>query len=37
VAASTLRRANQEYWRWLACAGLAVLLFEWWYYHKRTA
>jgi hypothetical protein len=36
VEASTLRRANMEWWRWIAAAGLAVLLFEWWYYHKRT-
>ena len=37
VQATTLRRANAEMWRWLACAGLGVLLFEWWWYHKRTA
>jgi Ca-activated chloride channel homolog len=37
VTATTLRRANVEWWRWLALAGLAVLLFEWWWYHKRTA
>ncbi len=35
--ATTLRPANLEWWRWLAAAGLAVLLFEWWFYHKRTA
>ncbi|MEW6161558.1 MAG: hypothetical protein AB1813_29355, partial [Verrucomicrobiota bacterium] len=34
---TTLRRANLELWRWIAAAGLAVLLFEWWYYHRRTA
>jgi Ca-activated chloride channel homolog len=34
---TTLRRANLELWRWIAVAGLAVLLFEWWYYHRRTA
>ena len=37
VTATTLRRANVEWWRWLAMAGLAVLMFEWWWYHKRTA
>jgi Ca-activated chloride channel family protein len=37
VTASTLKRTNQELWRWLAGAGLAVLLFEWWFYHRRTA
>lgn len=37
VAATKLERANTELWRWLALAGLAVLLFEWWWYHKRTA
>jgi hypothetical protein len=24
-------------WRWIAAAALAFLLFEWWFYHKRTA
>lgn len=37
VSTSTLRRANLELWRWIAAAGIAILLFEWWYYHKRTA
>jgi Ca-activated chloride channel homolog len=37
VAATTVRRANLEIWRWIAALGLAVLLFEWWYYHRRTA
>jgi Ca-activated chloride channel homolog len=36
VAATTMRRANVELWRWLAAAALAVLMFEWWYYHRRT-
>ena len=37
VTATTTRRANLELWRWIALAGLFVLLFEWWYYHRRTA
>jgi hypothetical protein len=36
VTATKLQRANAELWRWLAAAGFAVLLFEWWWYHKRT-
>jgi hypothetical protein len=37
VTASVPRRANLELWRWIAAAALSVLLFEWWFYHKRTA
>ena len=37
VTATTMRRANLEIWRWIAAIGLAVLMFEWWYYHRRTA
>jgi len=37
VTATTTRRASLEMWRWVAAIGLAVLLFEWWYYHRRTA
>lgn len=37
VSATTLHRANMELWRSIAVAGLLVLLFEWWYYHRRTA
>jgi hypothetical protein len=37
TATTTLRQANMEIWRWIALAGLAVLLAEWWYYHRRTA
>lgn len=36
VTATTVRRANVELWRWIALAALAFLLFEWWYYHRRT-
>ncbi len=35
--ASTVKRANMEIWRWIVLGALAVLLFEWWYYHRRTA
>lgn len=37
VAATTMQRTNMELWRTLAAIGLAVLMFEWWWYHKRTA
>jgi hypothetical protein len=37
VAATTQKRADLEYWRWFALAGLAVLMLEWWWYHRRTA
>jgi len=37
VTATTLQRANMELWRSIASIGLGVLLFEWWYYHRRTA
>ncbi len=36
ISAATIKRANLELWRWIAAAGFVVLLFEWWYYHKRT-
>ncbi|MBU6402898.1 MAG: VWA domain-containing protein [Verrucomicrobia bacterium] len=37
VAATTVRRASVELWRWIAAGALGVLLLEWWWYHKRTA
>jgi len=37
VSATKVQRANVEFWRAVASAGLLVLLFEWWYYHRRTA
>jgi Ca-activated chloride channel family protein len=36
VEATTVQRTNMELWRTLAAIGLAVLLFEWWWYHRRT-
>ncbi|MBI1177528.1 VWA domain-containing protein [bacterium] len=35
--ATTVQQANLEIWRWIALAGLVLLMFEWWFYHKRTA
>lgn len=32
----TLHRIDRELWRWLAAAAFAVLLFEWWYFHRRS-
>lgn len=37
ATASTLKQASLEFWRWIALAGLLICLFEWWFYHKRTA
>lgn len=37
VASTTQRQANLEIWRWFALTAFFVLLFEWWYYHRRTA
>lgn len=37
IEASASIPSNREFWRWLALLGLCLLLFEWWYYHKRTA
>lgn len=37
VASTTVQRASLEMWRWIAAVALAVLMFEWWYYHRRTA
>jgi Ca-activated chloride channel family protein len=36
VAATTLQRTNMELWRTIAGVALAVLMFEWWYYNRRT-
>lgn len=37
VSSTTTRQANLEVWRWFALTALLILLFEWWYYHRRTA
>jgi hypothetical protein len=37
ASAASMRQASLELWRWLALAGLSICLFEWWFYHKRTA
>jgi Ca-activated chloride channel homolog len=37
VEASTVKRADTDLWRWIAGLALLVLLFEWWFYHRRTA
>ncbi len=36
VGTTTLKRADLEAWRWIAAMGLGVLLWEWWYYHRRS-
>jgi len=36
VTATTVQRANMELWRTIAGIALGLLLFEWWYYHRRT-
>jgi Ca-activated chloride channel family protein len=36
VSATTLHRANMELWRTIAAIALFILMFEWWYYHRRT-
>jgi hypothetical protein len=37
VTSTTTRQANLEVWRWFALTAFLILLFEWWYYHRRTA
>jgi len=36
VQAEVKRKADLEYWRWIVLGGFMVLMFEWWFYHKRT-
>ena len=33
----SVARQNKEIWKWLAAAGLVVMLVEWWAYHRRVA
>jgi hypothetical protein len=37
IPSTTKRLANLEVWRWFALTAFLILLFEWWYYHRRTA
>jgi hypothetical protein len=34
---TSVATVNKEIWRWLAAAALAILLLEWWAYHRRIA
>ena len=36
LSATLKSRADLEFWRWIAFGALAVLMFEWWYFHRRT-
>lgn len=37
VVATSQKRADLEYWRWFALGALAVMMVEWWWFHRRTA
>lgn len=37
TTATTMRSANLEIWRWFATLAFFLLIFEWWFYHRRTA
>ena len=38
VAASAIEPSvDRPFWRWLALAALAVMAFEWWYFHRPPA
>ncbi|MBI4026417.1 MAG: BatA domain-containing protein [Verrucomicrobia bacterium] len=37
VEGGALQASNLEIWRWLALSAFAVLLGEWWYYHRIAA
>ena len=37
VEATVQLDANKELWRWFAIFCLFLLMFEWWFYHRRTA
>ncbi len=36
VNSTEIKQANVEIWHWIAATAVAVLMFEWWYYHRRT-
>jgi hypothetical protein len=36
VEAAGRQTANMELWRTIAALSLAVMMLEWWYYHRRT-
>jgi len=37
VEATVPVNADKEEWRWIAMLCLVFILFEWWFYHRRTA
>ncbi len=37
VEATVAVNADKEEWRWIAMLCLVFILFEWWFYHRRTA
>ena len=37
VEATVQLDSNKELWRWFAIICLLLLMFEWWFYHRRTA
>ena len=37
VEATVQVNADKEAWRWIALVCLGFILFEWWFYHRRTA
>ena len=37
VEATVQLDADKEVWRWIAMLCLGFLMFEWWFYHRRTA
>ena len=37
VEATVQLDADKEAWRWIAILCLGFLMFEWWFYHRRTA
>ena len=37
VEAKVQANVDKEAWRWIALICLGFILFEWWFYHRRTA